>query len=615
MKQIIKKTWMLMAVLCASLSSYAYDFEVDGIYYSVISLQDLTCEVVKGDNKYEGDVVIPSEVIYNNRTLSVIAIGADAFRYCGTLISVTIPNSVTEIGKYAFGDCLAMTSVTIPNSVTEIAERAFYYCESLSSIKIPDSVTDIGEEAFYNCESLESARIGNGVTKIKIGTFKYCNSLKEVILSNSISKIEKQAFNNCASLSSIKIPDSVIVIGEEAFNGCRSLESVEMGESMVNIMIGAFKDCKSLKSLSIGNSVTEIGKEAFRGCSALTSLIIPNSVTSISSFAFADCINLESIQLSDSLKYITTGTFLNCKQLEKLEIPGSVEHISLYNIGYNGPYDKTFGGCESLRKLSFLNSSQKLIVSNYHYSEGSITWDAYWPETITDLYLDRPFEQDLEMYWAHIEHLELGESIKEVQVDYKKDSLKSIVSYALVPPGLSEMSNTQYMNVQVKVPYEALEVYQQADVWKNFWNLEGFDPNAVDAEMIYLNTDKAELYIGETVQLEATVFPEDTTDKKLEWKSSNDEVAIVDESGLVTAIGEGSAIITVTCGEASAQCEITVLEEDAVEELFVNPDSKISIYSIDGSVIKKDCKALDLRNLDKGIYIIVFGNNRYKISI
>lgn len=33
------------------------------------------------------------------------------------------------------------------------------------------------------------------------------------------------------------------------------------------------------------------------------------------------------------------------------------------------------------------------------------------------------------------------------------------------------------MNLHIRVPYEALEAYQQADVWKNFWNLEGFDPN------------------------------------------------------------------------------------------------------------------------------------------
>ena len=138
---------------------------------------------------------------------------------------------------------------------------------------------------------------------------------------------------------------------------------------------------------------------------------------------------------------------------------------------------------------------------------------------------------------------------------------------------------------------------------------------SVEAENITLNIDKWSSIIGETVQLEATVLPEDTTDKTLEWKSSNDAVAIVDEYGLVTAISEGTATITVTCGEASAQCEITVLEEDAVEELFVNPDSKISIYSIDGTVIKKDCKADDLRTLVKGIYIIVYGKDRYKVSI
>lgn len=54
---------MLLTILPIS----AYDFEVDGIYYEVISFSDLTCKVVSGDNEYEGDVVIPSEVVKHLR--------------------------------------------------------------------------------------------------------------------------------------------------------------------------------------------------------------------------------------------------------------------------------------------------------------------------------------------------------------------------------------------------------------------------------------------------------------------------------------------------------------------------------------------------------------------
>ena len=103
-----------------SLSANAYDFEVDGIYYNVLSMTDLTCSVTSGDNKYSGNVIIPEKATYAGMTFAVTSIGDDAFRGCSGLTTVTIPNSVTSIGWSAFSGCSGLTSVTIPESVTSI---------------------------------------------------------------------------------------------------------------------------------------------------------------------------------------------------------------------------------------------------------------------------------------------------------------------------------------------------------------------------------------------------------------------------------------------------------------------------------------------------------------
>lgn len=120
MKKIISVFFVLISFV-----SNAYDFEVDGIYYNVVSLQDLTCAVTTGDIKYERSVAIPSKVTYNNRQLSVTEIGHGAFWNCESLTSVTIPNSVTSIRHAAFYGCNSLESVTIPNSVTSIEYKAF----------------------------------------------------------------------------------------------------------------------------------------------------------------------------------------------------------------------------------------------------------------------------------------------------------------------------------------------------------------------------------------------------------------------------------------------------------------------------------------------------------
>ena len=66
--------------------------------------------------------------------------------------------------------------------------------------------------------------------------------------------------------------------------------------------------------------------------------------------------------------------------------------------------------------------------------------------------------------------------------------------------------------------------------------------------------------VGATVQLKATVSPSDATEKSVTWKSSNTSVATVSSSGLVTAVGNGSATITVTTvsGGKTATCAVTV---------------------------------------------------------
>lgn len=85
---------------------------------------------------------------------------------------------------------------------------------------------------------------------------------------------------------------------------------------------------------------------------------------------------------------------------------------------------------------------------------------------------------------------------------------------------------------------------------------------AISVTGVTVNITTAELLKGDKTQLTATVAPGNATDKSLTWSSSNTKVASVDASGLVTATGPGSAIITVTTtdGAKTAQCSITVYE-------------------------------------------------------
>ena len=68
--------------------------------------------------------------------------------------TIEFASEVTAIEKKAFYKCGSLTSITIPNSVVSIGDNAFDGCESLTSITIPNSVVSIGQGAFYCCDNL-----------------------------------------------------------------------------------------------------------------------------------------------------------------------------------------------------------------------------------------------------------------------------------------------------------------------------------------------------------------------------------------------------------------------------------------------------------------------------
>ncbi|MBQ5970757.1 MAG: Ig-like domain-containing protein [Clostridia bacterium] len=77
---------------------------------------------------------------------------------------------------------------------------------------------------------------------------------------------------------------------------------------------------------------------------------------------------------------------------------------------------------------------------------------------------------------------------------------------------------------------------------------------------VRLNAGDAELRIGQTKQLTATVYPSTATNKTVIWTSSNASVATVNQNGLVTAVGDGTCDIIATTAEGArtAACKVTV---------------------------------------------------------
>ena len=83
-------------------------------------------------------------------------------------------------------------------------------------------------------------------------------------------------------------------------------------------------------------------------------------------------------------------------------------------------------------------------------------------------------------------------------------------------------------------------------------------PEEVAVSSISLGQTTAEMLIGETVQLTATILPSNATDKSVTWASSKQSVATISNNGLITAVAEGQSTITASAGGKSATCLVTV---------------------------------------------------------
>ena len=360
-------------------------------------------------NGYEGDIIVPETVVFEEKTYRVTSIGEKAFARSYSLKSVTIPDSVTSIGNRAFEDCQNLETITIPDYAS-IGEFAFGRCESLplvvsidkeigginyrlyfnrtaeviykkgykGDINIPETVIfkdlayrvmSIGERAFDSCNKLTSITIPDSVTSIREMAFAYCFSLTSIIIPNSVKSIGESAFLQCNSLTKITIPDNIKSIQHHTFDFCAKLKRITIPRSVESIGDLAFSCCSSLSSVVISDGVTSIGDWAFEGCKPLTSIIIPDSVTSIGENAFIGCGSLASIVVAggntvyDSREncnaIIETATNTLIRGCQTSLIPNSVESIGM----------GAFSGCTSLTSITIPDSVTSIGAEAFRHCD------------------------------------------------------------------------------------------------------------------------------------------------------------------------------------------------------------------------------------------------------
>lgn len=397
----IKLLLTTIAMLLCSVMANAHDFEVDGIFYDILSYTDLTVQVTYNASSYKeysGVVTIPSSVTYEDKTYSVTSIGYVAFGDCTSLTSITIPNSVTSIVGYAFRGCSSLTSVTIPNSVTSIEYHTFYECSNLQSLTIGAGVLYIGSQEstpvkviwLPNTPPSGYKNLAGKINYIPNNQYSFTNAYIYPFLSSMfetdgakyipISPSERTcdvidciydstnlqiAINSTVIFQGVEMKTKNIMpyafykndfirevslgnsgnIENSAFGNCSNLQTATISNTGT-IGSYAFYGCSSLTTARLGNSIKALGDNAFYGCSSLQAITIPNSVGSVGEECFRNCSNMISAVIGDGLATIKDYTFQNCRALESLRIGNRVTTIET----------RAFENCSSLAKITIPQS-------------------------------------------------------------------------------------------------------------------------------------------------------------------------------------------------------------------------------------------------------------------
>ena len=580
---------LLTISLTTTLFARAYDFEVNGLYYSITSAADFTCALDKGPIDYTGALTIPDEVEYLGRKLKVTSIKC-------------------ELNK--------VSSIQFGKNITKIAASCFRGNNLITNIVLPGALRDIGSSVFARCESLTTVK-WEGDMILSSSIFSGCIKLKNLSYKSICKKIPDYAFSNCSSLS-LDLTE-VQEIKNEAFYGCKSLNNINLS-NIERIDSCAFYDCGNISLFIIGPKINEISGTFLKKC-VIDSLVISDSSAPIKIYKFANTkkhevhytgtsgsgtyykyeaygdyydkeharpyfwdipirglylgrntVNHERhwINYSGSSMMHYTNPFIE-NNLETVKIGPCVTTLSYANDGYNG-VGGYFEGNTKLKHVVFENNNIEIgdnCFKNTNLNEiifpteSNIFGKEILPQCVTSI----SFGKDVKFN---------GNLFSQNDV-----SLKQMSFLSAIPPIYDyKFSNEVYTSTKLLVPGGSRSVYQNTEPWNNFWNIEELPK--VNADRVEIRGENKIINVGDTIRLTGLIYPGYALDT-IQWKSSNEEIASISYNGLVTAVSSGKTTIIAICGKATAKCEINVhaIKADKItlskEKVSLNQSDTIKI--------------------------------------
>ena len=615
---------LFLAILCSFSFAYAYDFQVNGIYYNKTSAN--TVEVTYKDSNYgsySGEVIIPSTVSFNNRTYTVTAIGDSAFYASYYVTSVTIPESVTSIGEASFLEFSNKNITCLSNIPPSLNNSFFSYGYAYSALDYIGNTYGEGVPGSVLWVPLDA--LDNYMNSSWNNYFLICYIGAGATASPTIVMQEYESGGYIRSASASIYGEGTIYSYYQILGKTGGINIwTPWEESSYVSYSGIENDPLSISYLAVYAFAYEYGK--------LPSVVVSDVSEAIYSYVdYPDPYGSDGPELVEIWEedvsyydFIVDGVCYRHLGDNKVAVAhDSKVHLEwlmwrgylwdgnyyeIYSIGENSYCEPTSRYYNELVKLPQTVEYNGIIYDvtsivdytfSYCFYEDGIDfqyWDydsdmgrydifsaVYWlliggcpPKILT---LPTSLEYIESRAFGNNRFFDSSTFIITGEGAWSAGALNVAVQRLDIASGITAIPGLQVNPREVycyaKVPptcdentftdYTGTLHVPQSSLAAYFtapyWcNFANIVGDAVELTDLILNKNSAEMLVGEQLTLNATIQPSNANIDSIEWSSSNEDIATV-VNGVVTAKALGECDIIVTCLDKRAICHVKVVEQ------------------------------------------------------
>ena len=483
----------------------------EGCFSSCISLQSANIQSInpsilpKGCFRYSA----VREVVWPDMILDL---PEECFKGCQDLGDIQIPENISNIGSQCFM-LTNLNSISFPNSIRSIGTSALEQSEIKTPVDFPEGLLTINDYVFRNAR-VPYVYIPASVWKLGNGIFESCEVNKvDFSVGSNISNLPKKMFYEC-SLDDISFPPYLRSIGDGCFTNCKNLSCLDFPNTIQRLGDQSLAGL-NLDSFCLSENLNFISYKCFNNTS-IKKLIW--SVTNLNEDFFNAAVNSEKYYELEDLR----DASFDFSSVDECEISSNCDFLYLgwVQAYWHGPdwYHSRYFVFEesSLQKLILKDSSTPLTLAFVSHFSGNYLGKEYvhmykglypndtgrvydyfqssWMKSLKELYIGREIEGN-PIYTPNLEYLTIGHVGKVDIQNTPLANLKFIECVSENPPVISEthFSKDQYMDLLVVVPDNAIENYQNADVWKNFWNIKSKSEYDASLNVISTYAEKREV--------------------------------------------------------------------------------------------------------------------------